>query len=1224
MVVTISIQAGAAWRQLQALVDSGATYNFISQLAVKELDLDGSPPTHSRICTLDGNALHTYLMHSVAFSIVDGAGEAHQLTQDLIGADIRGYDVILGMPWLKEQNPNIDFASNTWRPREAPESKSKPTIALLDGPAFGQVAAAERSHVYAAFVTDYTPAPAGSAHAMATIDVAIPPEYQDYKPVFSKAAAEALPPHGPQDHAIDLEGGHPKHGPVYPLSANELKVLRDYIDENLQRGFIRPSTSPAGAPILFVKKKDGSLRLCVDYRNLNKLTIKNRHPLPLISEALDRLVNAKIYTKLDIRSAYNLIRIREGDEWKTAFRTRYGHFEYLVMPFGLANAPATFQAYINHALRDCLDVFCIAYLDDILIFSDTKAEHVRHVSEVLERLLRHGLYVKLEKCEFHVFRIGFVGFMVYPNGTGMEESRVADVRSWPTPRSHRDVQAFLGFANFYRRFIYKFSNKAQPLTDLLKGGKAGKYKTPFLLTDAAAAAFQRLKDAFLTAPLLRHYDPTRPIQVETDASGFALAGVLRQPGDDPKQAHWHPVAFYSRKMTPAERNYGTGDAEMLAIVTAFKCWRHYLEGASQAITVISDHDNLRSFMTTKELSRRHARWWERLSAFNFTITYRAGRLNPADPPSRRPDYEAADDEGAAGPNWKSLLRDTQDHTGLTPTSRSDGGEPAGSATLAGTSVDEHFVPRALVAAAATGETAFADPTLRFRDVVVNMQQGDSLAQEVREQEAPSSLEDDQGDTTPVRPRAEQLRKGGYSADRDGVVWCRGKLYLPERGGCRLEAMKRHHDDPLAGHFGHVRTLELIKRKYYWPQMAKDVRDYVVTCTACQRIKPARHKPHGELQSLPLPRGPWSDITMDFITDLPPSKKRTKAYDSILVVVDRYTKMARYIPVKKTLTAAELADVFMSKIHRHYGQPSSIVTDRGSVFTAKFWQSFTHYLKIRRKLSTAFHPQTDGQTERQNQTLEQYLRAYTNYQQDDWVALLPQAEFAYNNSRNSTTGLTPFMALMGYNPSTEMADDEPTHDVPAVTQRISDLRRTRATLESTWKAAVKSQAVYYNKRTKARTYNVGDMVYLRSKNIRTSRPNKKLDLKNLGPFAVTDVIGTQAYRLRLPPTMRIHPVFHVSLLEPAHTRPGGGTEPPPPVVVEDHEEWEVEDILDSRLHRGQLEYLVKWLGFDDSENRWVTADDIAGAPELLQSFHKKNPTCARPGLQGPIKSSRKHC
>jgi hypothetical protein len=356
--------------------------------------------------------------------------------------------------------------------------------------------------------------------------------------------------------------------------------------------------------------------------------------------------------------------------------------------------------------------------------------------------------------------------------------------------------------------------------------------------------------------------------------------------------------------------------------------------------------------------------------------------------------------------------------------------------------------------------------------------------------------------------------------------------------------------------------------------------------------------------------------MDFITDLPPSEKRGKAYDSILVVVDRYTKTARYIPVKKTITAAELADVFMAKIHRHYGQPDSIVTDRGSVFTAKFWQSFTHFLKIRRRLSTAFHPQTDGQTERQNQTLEQYLRAYINYQQDDWTRLLPEAEFAYNNSRNATTGMTPFMALMGYNPSRDLAGHDPQVDVPAVSERIEELRRVRRDMEANWARAVKSQASYHNQRTRPQTYCVGDMVYLSARNIRTRRPNKKLDHKYHGPYKVLTLVGTQAYRLQLPDSMKIHPVFHVSLLEPARRRSDCDTAPPPAVVVDGAEEFEVDQVLDSRVEHNHLRYLVKWTGCDDSENSWEDADNVAGAPDLVRRFHESYPSKPAPGLNGP--------
>ena len=396
----------------------------------------------------------------------------------------------------------------------------------------------------------------------------------------------------------------PPYGPIYNLSEKELKVLREYLRDALAKGWIRESSSHAGAPILFAPKKDGELRLCVDYRGLNKITKKNRYPLPLIGEILDRLSKAKVYTKLDLRNAYHRIRIREGDEWKTAFRTRYGHFEYLVLPFGLTNAPATFQAYINRALARLVDVTCIVYLDDILIYSGDPAAHRQHVIEVLKRLRQHGLYAKLSKCKFSVTNVEFLGYVLGPDGVAMECSRVDSIMEWPEPTSYREVQVFLGFANFYRRFIAKYSKIASPLTAMLRGSKNGRKTGPYIMSPEAKEAFRRLREAFATAPVLRHFDPKKPIRIETDASGFALAGIISQQ-DDPTsiRSHWHPVAFWSRKMTPAERNYDTHDHELLAIVATFKQWRHYLEGSRYPIEVLADHANLRYFMTIKELSR---------------------------------------------------------------------------------------------------------------------------------------------------------------------------------------------------------------------------------------------------------------------------------------------------------------------------------------------------------------------------------------------------------------------------------------------------------------------------------------------------------------------------------------------------------------------------------------------------------------------------------------------
>ena len=277
---------------------------------------------------------------------------------------------------------------------------------------------------------------------------------------------------------------------------------------------------------MFVPKKDGTLCLCVNYWALNRITIKNRYPLPLIGELIDRLLGAKIFTKLDLKDAYHRIRIKAGDEWKTAFRTRYGHFEYLVMPFGLTNAPATFQAYINKALSGLLDTICVVYLDDIVVYSNDYEAHTHHVRMVLERLREYELYINLKKCSFHVTSIDFLGFIVSVDGVSMEKSRVDAIREWPYPTTFREVQVFLGTANFYRRFIIHYLRVILLITNLLKGSKNGKKPGPFVFGEAAKQAMDRLKDLFTSAPILIHFCWELRIHLETDASGFALGAII--------------------------------------------------------------------------------------------------------------------------------------------------------------------------------------------------------------------------------------------------------------------------------------------------------------------------------------------------------------------------------------------------------------------------------------------------------------------------------------------------------------------------------------------------------------------------------------------------------------------------------------------------------------------------------------------------------------------------
>jgi len=398
-------------------------------------------------------------------------------------------------------------------------------------------------------------------------------------------------------------------------------------------GKIRRSTSPAGSPILCVPKPHGrGLCLCVDYRALNKITIPNRYPLPLTQELQDRVRGAQWFTKMDLKNGFHLIRVKEGDEWKTAFRTRYGLFEFQVMPFGLTNAPSTFQDMMNHVFSDMLDVGVIAYMDDILVYADTEEGHDRTVKQVLKRLQTNSLAISPEKCVWKVKEVEFLGYIIGRDGIKMSGEKVEAVLGWKSPNSITEVQSFLGFADFYRRFIKDYSRVAKPLTELTKKERGKNWAWP----QEAEAAFKELKKRFTTAPILAHFDPAKPVIVETDGSDFALGAVLSQRDE---KGCLHPVAFHSRKFQPTEINYEIHDKELLAIVDAFKHWRRYCEGATHQVQVLSDHHNLEYFTTTKVLNRRQARWAQEVAGIDFKIFYHPGSLNgKPDALSRRPEY----------------------------------------------------------------------------------------------------------------------------------------------------------------------------------------------------------------------------------------------------------------------------------------------------------------------------------------------------------------------------------------------------------------------------------------------------------------------------------------------------------------------------------------------------------------------------------------------------------
>jgi len=379
-----------------------------------------------------------------------------------------------------------------------------------------------------------------------------------------------------------------------------MKALKKYLEVNEKRGWIQASTSPAGAPIHFVKKKDGGLHLCVDYRQLNEITIKDRTPLPLIGESLDQLFSTTIYTKLDIRDAYYNLQIAAGDEWKTAFRTQYGLYEYCIMPLGLTNALASFQRWMNEILSEYLDIFCVAYLDDILIFSQNLEDHLRHVRTILRRVEETGLMLKASKCEFHTTEIEYLGYVISPQGLQMDEEKIRTIKEWKELTNVKGIQSFLGFANFYRRFIQDYSRITTPLTRLTRKEVSWEWG------NEQQMAFDTLKTAMVTEPILQHFDPERLVTIETDASDYPIGALCSQPDDN---GILHPVAgYYSRKLKDPEPNYGIHDKELLVIVDALQKWNTYCKTTGPKITILTDHKNLEYWKTKKDLNLRQA-WW---------------------------------------------------------------------------------------------------------------------------------------------------------------------------------------------------------------------------------------------------------------------------------------------------------------------------------------------------------------------------------------------------------------------------------------------------------------------------------------------------------------------------------------------------------------------------------------------------------------------------------------
>ncbi|OWZ08122.1 Retrovirus Polyprotein [Phytophthora megakarya] len=658
----------------------------------------------------------------------------------------------------------------------------------------------------------------------------------------------------------------------------------------LKAGLIRSSKSPHATPTFCIKKTVG-WRIVHDYRAMNECTIRLSSPMPRKDSILDRMSGSFWVSCFDLLSGYYQLRMREKDILYTAFQTPDGLYEYVAIPIGLSNAPATFNRIVQNIFADRRESVA-TYFDDIYVFTKPKDvdSQLAAVRKVFERCRDKKLFLKLAKSTLCAPEIPCLGDFVGREGVRIDPDKVQ-------PRTLRDLQSFLGTTVYVQRFCRSYSEISAPLFELVKSRK----KSALEWTEEHTKAFQTLKSALSTTPVLALPDFSKPFCMRTDASRFAVGGVLFQRSEDDSEK---PIAFCGRKMKEAELNYPTHEQEMIAIVHCLQIWRIYLLDGS--CLVETDHHSLERVLKQKTINRRLCRWYDFLAEFNLRFRYIPGSINTvADAVSRRPDFEI-----------------------------------------------------------------------------------DFLQQKQRQLNAKENL----------------------------VRWISGddsRIFIPEEAiELQNAILWELRDIACATLPGVEKTIVAVQQRFFWKRMHRKIRNYIATCESCQRNKYRTGKAPGLLHPLEIPTGRWSFIGMDFITGLPETKS---GYDTIWVIADRLTKRANFILTVATISADELAELFVKEYVRHHGLPSDIVSYRDSKFTSKFWSSCAAILGTKLNLSTAHHQRTDGQVERINGILSTYLRHYVSGLQDDWDRYLALAEFAYNNRYQSSIEMSPFVADLGYAP-----------------------------------------------------------------------------------------------------------------------------------------------------------------------------------------------------------------
>ncbi|TYJ96975.1 DNA/RNA polymerases superfamily protein [Cucumis melo var. makuwa] len=880
------------------LFDPGATHSSFSSIFLTKLNRMLEPLSERlAIYTPVGDVLLVNEVLRNCEILVEGIS----LLVDLLSLELQRLDVILGMDFLFAHYASMDCHRKEVVFR-------KPGFAEVVFKGMRKVVSRSLISILKAEKLLRKGCTAFLAHIVVVQREKLKPEdvhvVKEFLDVFLDDLS-GLPPDREIEFTIELlPGTAPISQAPYRMAPSELKELKMQLQELVDKGYIKPSVSSWGALVLFVKKKDGTLRLCIDYRQLNKVKIRNKYPLPRIDDLFDQLRGAALFSKIDLRLGYHQLKVRESDIAKTAFRTRYGHYEFRVMPFGLTNAPAVFMDLMNRIFHQYLDQFVIVFIDDILVYSVDRESHEEHLRIVLQTLRDKQLYAKFSKCEFWLEQVVFLGHVVSAKGVSVDPQKVEAVVNWERPTSATEVRSFLGLAGYYRRFIEDFSQLALPLTALTR--KNAKFEW----SDKCEQSFQELKKRLVTAPILALSVTGKDYVIYCDASRIGLGCVLMQDEN--------VIAYASRQLK-----------------------EHQCKA-----NIVAD-----------TLSRK-----------------------------------------------SRLLK----------------------SALCGIRV--------------------------------------ALLNELRGSKAVKKLE-----------KSKKGLEVEFELRTDGAIVKQGRLCVSNISELKNTILEEAHSLAYAMHPGSTKMYRTLKKTYWWPGMKQEIAEYVDRCLICQQVKPVRQRPRGFLNPLPVPEWKWEHITMDFLFGL---SHTSSGHDGTWVIVDRLTKTARFIPIKATSTLDQLARLYVDKIVSQYGVPVSIVSNRDLRFTSKFCPSLQKATGTGLKFSTSFHPQTDGQSERTIQTLEDMWRACVLQLKGSWDTHLPFMEFAYNNSNQSSIGMTPYEALYRRPCRTPVFWNEVGEGKLVGPELVQITTNNIKLIRENLRIAQDRQKSYADKRRRNLEFQVGDQVFLK--------------------------------------------------------------------------------------------------------------------------------------------------